>query len=399
MKMSHIDEGTLHSYLDGEVSDVQRTEIEGHLATCDECRANLETAEALSVRAADLLAELEPGAVQAPTWREIEERAAARRRAAPRRFRFRPGLAWAASIALAFAIGWLSSNYWLGMPRFDARQRALPAFEEDRSESPELRRTPAEVEAGAQPESQVTADRRLSEAEELPLRALAEPTATGEGVTQPVGGRGQVAEEVPAGAEREDQFAAAPQRKADTEELADELVAAEVPPVVTGLAIEQEKDEPRATVPVDQAEPEAVAGALQRQRAMAARTAADAPADAQFIAVQPEDAEVWIGAELRTLPDLLLKRSEVGPGAAIEGAESRLVAIRLIYEDAAGHEIVLIQQWVGDLGADAEDKEPALIVEPSGRNAYRWLDGQGYLFILQGEVSSDSLRALAERLR
>ena len=39
--MSHVDEGTLHAYLDGELPSVERTALEAHLADCATCRANL----------------------------------------------------------------------------------------------------------------------------------------------------------------------------------------------------------------------------------------------------------------------------------------------------------------------------------------------------------------------
>ena len=74
-----------------------------------------------------------------------------------------------------------------------------------------------------------------------------------------------------------------------------------------------------------------------------------------------------------------------------------LPAVRLVYQDAAGHEITLIQQR--QVSAGGADAQPSLVVEPSGLKAYRWEDGAGYLFILVGSVSSDSLRALAMRVR
>jgi hypothetical protein len=71
----------------------------------------------------------------------------------------------------------------------------------------------------------------------------------------------------------------------------------------------------------------------------------------------------------------------------------------LVYEDAAGHEFILIQQRVADSTLEFEEAEPVLTVDPDGPLAYRWLDGRGYRLILIAEVSSDSLRALAERVR
>jgi hypothetical protein len=149
---------------------------------------------------------------------------------------------------------------------------------------------------------------------------------------------------------------------------------------------------------VDQALPEPTAHAFEAQRTLAEQTDAEAKSTG-FVEVPPDTAALWLGTELRTLPELTLERVEVGPGAAVEGAQPGLPAIRLVYEDAAGSAIVLTQQWFGGVGAAVSEIEPAMKVEPSGHRAYRWLDGEGYLLILEGDVSGDSLRALAERLR
>src|SRR5439155_15691994 len=49
--MSHVDEGTLHAYLDGELPSSERVALEAHLAQCATCRAGLEEERALRARA------------------------------------------------------------------------------------------------------------------------------------------------------------------------------------------------------------------------------------------------------------------------------------------------------------------------------------------------------------
>src|SRR5204862_6291580 len=41
MTDGHLDD-LLSAYLDGEVTDAERTEVEAHLATCSECRSDLD---------------------------------------------------------------------------------------------------------------------------------------------------------------------------------------------------------------------------------------------------------------------------------------------------------------------------------------------------------------------
>ena len=93
--MSHVDEGTLHAYLDGELPGAEMSRFTAHLAECVDCRARLEEERALVQRARDLLALVAP-----PSSR-------ARKRAHPWR-RLRLPLAWAATVALAFAIGFVA---------------------------------------------------------------------------------------------------------------------------------------------------------------------------------------------------------------------------------------------------------------------------------------------------
>ena len=53
--MSHVDEGTLHAYLDGELPSTERAALEAHLAQCASCRATLTEERALLERASALL--------------------------------------------------------------------------------------------------------------------------------------------------------------------------------------------------------------------------------------------------------------------------------------------------------------------------------------------------------
>jgi anti-sigma factor RsiW len=391
MKMSHIDEGTLHSYLDGEVSERQRTEIEGHLTACEECRTRLEAAEALAGRAAELMAELEPGAVQAPAWREIEERAAARQRAAPRTVRLRPGLAWAASIALAFAVGWASQAYFMRMPASDLS--VVGALEADRSEAPELRQRSGAEPGEALPAGARREQVRASEPDMTATEPRAEVTPEEEAATEVAG---RALEGAPAQRLRDQPAELTEQDRAA--EAADELVVVEAPAAVAGIEVAREEGEPQAAVPVDRAPPEPAAQAFEAQRAPAERLDAEAKSTG-FFQVAADDAARLLGAELRTLPELTLVRIEIGPGAAVEGAQPAQPAIRLVYQDAANNEIVLTQQRVGSVSEAFAETARSMTVEPSGHRAYRWLDDQGYLLILEGDVSGDSLRALAERLR
>ena len=53
--MSHVDDGMMHGYLDGELSPAETRGIDAHLTECPHCRRRLEEERALLARASELL--------------------------------------------------------------------------------------------------------------------------------------------------------------------------------------------------------------------------------------------------------------------------------------------------------------------------------------------------------
>ncbi len=98
--MSHVDEGTLHAYLDGELPPAERTALETHLADCATCRATLTEERTLRERASAVLGSARPAERPAPPLEQL--------RREPKRspWRVRRSFAWAASIALALGLGY-----------------------------------------------------------------------------------------------------------------------------------------------------------------------------------------------------------------------------------------------------------------------------------------------------
>jgi anti-sigma factor RsiW len=433
MKMSHVDEGTLQTFLDGELGETERREVDLHLNTCQACRVRLEEVGSASRRASELLGELEPGPVQAPSWRDLEERAEARAGGRPPRRWPRPALAWAASLLLAFAVGWWFRSFWGPFPdpvRVAAveREESTPSAEGAVRAEPELGESEAvKIETvGARARETETAGLEIAEPETAgPVTAepvTAEPVS-GESVTAEAEIRapGPPGEAEPsalapaaesgrpvpsqAGAEpAEEASRAEPDTVAlqPTAEKLRQIEADEAPVRLTKEVASAEQAEISARV---RALPE---GALRdaeaagsppaRSSALELHDAGSAGRRDQIFPIQPEEAPRWLGGELRTLPDLRLQRAEVLPGEAVEGGLADRAAVRLVYADAGGHEVMLVQQPVGAAAEAGADTGPALVVEPNGRKTYRWYDA-GYLLLLQGEVSSDSLRALAEQVR
>jgi hypothetical protein len=119
--MSHVDEGTLHAYLDGALeavcSEREAELVREHLASCPECAARLEEARQIRGDAMAVLATADPGPIEPPPLEDLREMAQARRKdgsSAGGTTSYLRQLAWAASIVVALGAGW------------SARQLSLP---------------------------------------------------------------------------------------------------------------------------------------------------------------------------------------------------------------------------------------------------------------------------------
>jgi hypothetical protein len=100
MNMSHVDEGTLHGYLDGELAPEEARGVAAHLTQCPACRNRLDEERALIARAGELLA------LAAPPDREIPPmRAGDLKPPARLWWKMRLPLAWAATVVLALGVG------------------------------------------------------------------------------------------------------------------------------------------------------------------------------------------------------------------------------------------------------------------------------------------------------
>jgi len=123
--MSHVDDGTLHAYLDGELSPPEARGVEAHLAQCPACRGRLDEERALITRAGELLALATPPDRELPPFRAGDVKPATRLW-----WRVRLPLAWAATVVLALGIGtYLGSGVEQREKASDAERAERPALE------------------------------------------------------------------------------------------------------------------------------------------------------------------------------------------------------------------------------------------------------------------------------
>jgi len=98
--MSHVDDGTLHAYLDGELAPAEAQGVDAHLAQCPACRERLDVERALITRAGELLALAAPPERELPPFRAGHVKPPARAW-----WQVRQPLAWAATVVVALGIG------------------------------------------------------------------------------------------------------------------------------------------------------------------------------------------------------------------------------------------------------------------------------------------------------
>jgi hypothetical protein len=113
--MPHADDGLLHAYLDGELAGAERDHLLAHLAECAACRTRLEEERALVARAGELLTRAAPPK-RAPAPFSVLAR--------PYAPRWRIPAAWAATVTIAFAVGWYAQGERLA---HDVAEQATPS--------------------------------------------------------------------------------------------------------------------------------------------------------------------------------------------------------------------------------------------------------------------------------
>jgi Putative zinc-finger len=125
--MSHVDDGTLHAYLDGELSPPEAQGVEAHVAQCPACRERLAEERALIARATELLARAAPPERDLPPFRPGDSQPPVRLW-----WQVRLPLAWAATIALALGIGTYVGERKVGRPLLEQVPPATPTTVADR---------------------------------------------------------------------------------------------------------------------------------------------------------------------------------------------------------------------------------------------------------------------------
>jgi len=181
--MSHVDDGALHAYLDGELPPVERVRLEAHVAECAPCRTRLDEERALIERASGLLGLAQPPERAMPPLHQLRRPRLA--------WRLRVPIAWAASVVLALGLGYYIGGENPGpvMPLAGAREEDSMAPVNDQlafqNRLPAPTSPPPAVAKARTPERRAAnqvAAREDAAADSNVARALLDTVAAGAGV-------------------------------------------------------------------------------------------------------------------------------------------------------------------------------------------------------------------------
>jgi anti-sigma factor RsiW len=431
--MSHLDEGTLHALLDGELDIAEISEIQKHLGSCVACGSRLQEVKQVLAEADRLVGAMELPAgtsrarsepAPAPPPPSFRDREAPSWEAPPvllvpdpidpnvRRRRWLRGLRWAAVLAVVVYGGKLIGG---------AMAPSHPVLPERdlTSAAPAVPPAVASAEETRTPESTLASRPRTARTQPrtpAPRNEARRPAAVVAQRAEPPAARldDSATPDAPSPSAGESMAFAAADTSADTldeSRLAAADRAADTASDTLATLGARDAGSARATEEDQMATRRAAAAALaeldrerRRQRANAATAALPPPTRAETAAIEPaprpptleqrsqiflriglDEAVRQLGGPVHVIegmtPEFIgLTRSQILPGS-----NSNRPVVRVVYTDARGRLILLDQQRI-----DA----PA----PSSPGSLRWTIGDVMLY-LRGDVSTEILRSLQARVR
>ena len=438
--MPHLEEGTIHELLDGELSGAEAAEVAGHVEACPECAARLAEARLFMAEADRLIAGLDTRTAQAtpvapagPPLPDLEiptERTDRRvlmpappargwrRRARPQRW------AWAAMLVLVAGGGYMVLGRGEGEP--EATTTSAVALERPAPVASELEASGARPTAAAPREQPFSDSAARPETTQLAQRAdaPAEAAATDEAA--------------PSSDDSERQARAAEAREREAREREArrvELAAAPVPRPPAPAATKQSAETTGGGAPMSGrigagsdrrlADIAAMEPGVVRGQANEAASARSRPADSLLVATPPpapaaasapprpsidlmaqsqialriglDEAKRELGGNLHVIDGLQPEFVGLVPGRLVPGADTGAYVVRVVYLDDEQRTIFLDQQRIrrrpGSGGGPVARLEAR---EDSSRSA--WTAGNVRLS-LKGSLPKDSLARLARKVR
>lgn len=403
--MSHLDEGTLHALLDGELEVTEVKEIQAHLGSCTSCGSRLREVKEFLGESDRLVAAVQfpgshshPGAAAqatvappAPRRREIQREPPSYDGPPPpllipdnpdasQRWRWLGGLRWVALVALAVGAGYIANEFRRGgeaQSVLATRELApIASAPQDAVVSPE---EAAQTDAGEAGGAESTRQRPVAQEPAAPAPAprRAEPQAQADA---PADGLEEIdeADVVELGPDDDAsavdrQRAAAATAALDRERRRSQAAAATA--ALDSVERLREAQE-RATAAARSAPPPAPAPRTPEQRAQI------------YLRIGLDEAARQLGRPVHVIEGLSPLFMGLAQGRFSPGADAARPVVRVVYQDSRGRLILLDQQRIrpGQTAAAPDTAEP------------HWTLGEITLH-LHGEVNADMLGNLRPRVR
>jgi len=396
--MSHVDEGTIHAWLDGayDSDDAERARIEAHLESCAECRAAVEVERRVNERAAGILGLVVPDRLTVEPFEKMiasrrggggdsggEVRSAARRRPG-----YRMPLTLAATVVLAVTATWFAREYLPATrPVGDASFRAIQPQE-----------APAEADASGQRQDEATAPSTARTLEAAPARN--ERSASDD---RGVAGRASGALTAGALTERESRAAGA----APPPQAAQPAATAPPPEARVGEIRQRTQEETRRL-----AESVLVRSVAAEKAVVFGDIAAGDNASADSISggangrvLALVDSVSWTASDMGRVAALLggsaAGIADMTPDSVQQATVRGVPIVRLVYRLVDGSAVELLQWPMGAIPDEPRladrDRQAAEPGRVQAQDAIVRVDRVD--FLLRGPVSPDSLAALRARVR
>jgi anti-sigma factor RsiW len=431
--MSHLDEGTLHALLDGELDLAEVSEVQKHLGTCVACGSRLQEVKQVLAESDRLVGAMEvPAGVtsgraepvrNAPPPPSFRDREPAYWEEPPvllvpdpvdanaRRMRWLRGLRWAAVLAVVVyggkmiggAIG--SSHPVLPERDLTSAAPAVPPAVVSAEEAKRPETTLAVRQRTTRPQAQPPAPRAETRA---PQETQTQTQRTARVITPRTDAASPVAQNSPApdseafsaeSADTAGQLAFAADTSPDT--LPESLPTQSAGNAATGGSTEADELATRRAAAAALAE---LDRERRRQRANAATAALPPPARAEsapmetaprpptleqrsqiYLRIGLDEAVRQLGGPVHVIEGMTPEFIGLTRTQVIPGSNTGRPVVRVVYTDARGRLILLDQQRMEGDGP-----------RPSG--SLRWTIGDVMLY-LRGDVSTDVLRSLQARVR
>jgi len=409
--MPHLDEGTLHALLDGELDVAEVKEIQTHLGACAACGSRLQDVKQFLAEADSLVGALEapagaprpgrapasppqarPQAPDARPWREPVWDAPpqlllpenpdehARRRRWNRRFR------WAAMVALVLGAGQVvKSVFGPGEPKLvmterdllsSAPQESLPVASPEETNRPVSPAPRPRSDAGIRPPAPKAAADRQAMVPEQAAETVATDRSDTLSVAQSDTSPPPAAEIAAVGAAERPREDTAPAERGDASaDLATRAAAAAALEELDRERLRSRANAATASLPTRAEAPPAPAPRTLEQKAQI------------YLRIGLDEAAQQLGRPMHVIEAMSPEFIGLTQGRSVAGADPNRPVDRVVYRDQRGRMILLDQQRLRTGQAPG-----------AASGNLRWIVGDVMLY-LHGEPGNDVLRNLQRRVR